>query len=217
MPAWRMTGFLMKDKARFAERGLLPGDLPPFAHGYSRGRNLWLYEQPSDYYRRHLLLHEGTHGFMNTILGGCGPPWYMEGMAELLGTHRWRGRPADARLHAAQPRGSARVGPHAHHSRRRRRASGEVVEGGHRILAHRPPRDRALCLVLGGRHVVGPPSALPAAVPSTHPRRAADRLQRAIQPPVCRRLAAVERRVATDGGQHGVRLRRVPQRYRRQK
>jgi hypothetical protein len=26
---------------------------------------------------------------MNTVLGGCGPQWYMEGMAELLATHRW--------------------------------------------------------------------------------------------------------------------------------
>ncbi|MBU4272278.1 MAG: hypothetical protein KKE86_02465 [Planctomycetes bacterium] len=85
---WRMTGFLMKDKARFTSAGFLPADLPPFPHGFSRGSRLWLYEQPSDYYRRHLLLHEGTHGFMNTLLGGCGPPWYMEGMAEYLGTHR---------------------------------------------------------------------------------------------------------------------------------
>ncbi len=85
---WRLTGFLMKDKARFTSTGFLPADLPPFPHGYSRGSRLWLYEQPSDYYRRHLLLHEGTHGFMNTLLGSCGPPWYMEGLAEYLGTHR---------------------------------------------------------------------------------------------------------------------------------
>ncbi len=87
---WRMTGFLMKDKARFQKTGLLPDDLPPFPHGFSRNNELWLYEQPSAYYRRHLLLHEGTHGFMNTLLGGCGPPWYMEGIAELLATHRVR-------------------------------------------------------------------------------------------------------------------------------
>lgn len=85
---WRLTGFLMKDKARFVSAGLLPADLPPFPHGYSRGDRLWLYEQPSDFYRRELLLHEGTHGFMNTLLGGCGPSWYMEGMAEYCGTHR---------------------------------------------------------------------------------------------------------------------------------
>ncbi len=37
------------------------------------------------------MLHEGTHGFMNQACGGCGPGWYMEGIAELLGTHRLRG------------------------------------------------------------------------------------------------------------------------------
>ena len=89
---WRLTGFLMKtkDKARFQQAGLMPDDLPPFPHGYARNYEFWLYEQPSDYYRRHLLLHEGTHGFMNTLLGSCGPPWYMEGIAELLSTHLWK-------------------------------------------------------------------------------------------------------------------------------
>jgi hypothetical protein len=51
---------------------------------------LWVYEQPSAYYRRHLVLHEGVHGFCQSILGSCGPPWYMEGVAELLATHRWQ-------------------------------------------------------------------------------------------------------------------------------
>ena len=86
---WQMTGFLMRDPQPFVDAGLLPQTLPPFEHGYSRNDMLWLYEQPSPYYRRHLLLHEGTHGFMNTVFGGCGPPWYSEGMAELLATHRW--------------------------------------------------------------------------------------------------------------------------------
>jgi hypothetical protein len=27
---------------------------------------------------------------MQTVLGGMGPPWYAEGMAELMGTHRWK-------------------------------------------------------------------------------------------------------------------------------
>lgn len=89
-PDWRMTGFLMHEKARFVRTGLLPESLPPFPHGYARNDELWLYDQPSDYYRRHLLIHEGVHGFMNTLLGACGPPWYMEGMAELLATHRWQ-------------------------------------------------------------------------------------------------------------------------------
>ena len=61
---------------------------PRFRHGYSEGRFLWLFNEPTAYYRRHLLLHEGTHSFMATILGSIGPPWYAEGMAELMATHR---------------------------------------------------------------------------------------------------------------------------------
>jgi hypothetical protein len=87
---WRMIGFLMQEKNRFAAAGMYPADLPPFPHGYQRGNYLWAYEQPDAYYRRHLLLHEGTHAFMEHFLGAIGPPWYAEGMAELLGTHRWQ-------------------------------------------------------------------------------------------------------------------------------
>ena len=87
---WHMTGFLINDKTRFVDAGMLPADLPPFPNGYARGKCLWLYDQPDGYYRRHLLLHEGTHAFMSHFLGSMGPPWYGEGMAELLGTHRWQ-------------------------------------------------------------------------------------------------------------------------------
>jgi len=87
--AWQLVGCVMKDKDRFVGAGLYPERLPDFPHGYSQGSQLWLYDQPSGYYRRHLLLHEGTHCFMNRWLGGSGPPWYMEGIAELLATHRW--------------------------------------------------------------------------------------------------------------------------------
>jgi hypothetical protein len=89
-PDWHMTGFLMQDGDRFRRAGLLPRHLPPFTNGYSVNYDLWVYEQKTPYYRRHLVLHEGTHGFMNTILKSCGPPWYMEGIAELLGTHQWK-------------------------------------------------------------------------------------------------------------------------------
>ncbi|RIK78755.1 MAG: hypothetical protein DCC67_11275 [Planctomycetota bacterium] len=86
----RFLGFLVGDRQRLASLELLPADNPGFINGYAKGYELWLADQPSDYYRRHLLLHEGTHAFMQTQLGGCGDPWYMEGMAELLGTHTWR-------------------------------------------------------------------------------------------------------------------------------
>ena len=84
----QLTGYVMKNEQTFAKAGLVPADLPPFLHGYQRGYELWVRDQPSDYYRRHLLLHEGVHGFMNILLGGTGPPWYREGMAEHLATHR---------------------------------------------------------------------------------------------------------------------------------
>ncbi|MEE9603421.1 MAG: hypothetical protein V3V75_08960 [Thermoguttaceae bacterium] len=83
----------MKDnesRAKFVRAGLMPPEVPTFGNGYSSGLGLWLFEQPTAYYRRHLFLHEGTHGFMNTVLGGAGPPWYMEGIAELFATHSYQ-------------------------------------------------------------------------------------------------------------------------------
>lgn len=90
---WRdakWVGFLVQDRAKFTALGLMPAERPEFLSGYANGWEFWLVEQPSDYYRRHLWLHEGTHAFMQVMLGGAGAPWYMEGMAELLGTHSWR-------------------------------------------------------------------------------------------------------------------------------
>lgn len=87
---WKTIASVMKDRESFIAAGLYPQDrLPDFPHGYALGSQLFLYDQPSDYFRRHLLLHEGTHAFMLRWLNGAGPPWYMEGLAELLGTHHW--------------------------------------------------------------------------------------------------------------------------------
>lgn len=85
---WRARAYLIADRRRFDALGLMPVGNDQFVNGISLGDELWLYEQPSAYYRRHLLLHEGTHAFMSRFLGGCGPGWYMEGTAELLATHR---------------------------------------------------------------------------------------------------------------------------------
>lgn len=89
LPGWRVQGFLMQDRVKFAALELLPQRKPNFGNGYCQDRELWLMEQPSDYYRRHLLLHEGTHAFMYAFVDDDAPGWYMEGMAELLGTHHW--------------------------------------------------------------------------------------------------------------------------------
>src|SRR5262245_1308715 len=88
--AWRMRASLIDDPAKFQAAGLMPRDLPKFLNGYTQGHEFWLYNQTSPYYRRHLLLHEGVHGFMFSLLGGNARPWYVEGMAELLAMHRWQ-------------------------------------------------------------------------------------------------------------------------------
>jgi hypothetical protein len=87
--SWQAQACLIGERRRFDALGLMPpAGNDQFVNGISMGARLWLYDQPTAYYRRHLLLHEGTHAFMATLLGGCGPGWYMEGTAELLATHR---------------------------------------------------------------------------------------------------------------------------------
>jgi hypothetical protein len=87
---WKMLGVLAQNREKFLNTGLWPKEIPEFLNGFTRAGQFWCYEQESDYYRRHLVLHEGTHGFMEACLGYMGPPWYAEGMAELLGTHTWK-------------------------------------------------------------------------------------------------------------------------------
>lgn len=87
---WHVVACVMQDAQRFEDYRLLPQDLPPFLHGLQRGDRIWVREQPSAYYRRHLLLHEGTHAVMNRIFGRVGPAWYREGIAEMLATHSYR-------------------------------------------------------------------------------------------------------------------------------
>lgn len=85
---FQMTGYLIGDEARFRETGLIPENLPPIEHGRHRRNEFWLREQPYDYYRRHLLIHEATHCCMMYMPENRAPVWYLEGMAELFGTHR---------------------------------------------------------------------------------------------------------------------------------
>ncbi|MFO0914399.1 MAG: hypothetical protein U0795_15670 [Pirellulales bacterium] len=85
---WHVTGSLIVDRERFRRAGLFPDTLPEFPFGYQLDDRLWMFDQPSDYYRRHLLLHEGTHAIVRHLTNTQGPPWYIEGLAELLATHR---------------------------------------------------------------------------------------------------------------------------------
>jgi len=95
---WRVDAHLIARRAVFEAAGRLPAENPRFVNGFARADALWWDEQESAYYRRHLLLHEGTHAFMHAFLGGAGPGWYMEGMAERLATHVW----AEGKLRLAQ-------------------------------------------------------------------------------------------------------------------
>lgn len=88
LKSWRLRVYLIGERRRFDANRLMP-ESDQFPHGYALGYEVWLYDQPTDYYRRHLVLHEATHALMMTKLGGCGPAWYMEGIAELYGTHTW--------------------------------------------------------------------------------------------------------------------------------
>jgi hypothetical protein len=89
---WRMTAVIMKDQTRITNAGLIPDDLPKFPAGYNRGHEFWVYLQNDQYYTRHLILHEGTHAFMQWFLSSSGPPWYSEGMAEWVALHSWDGQ-----------------------------------------------------------------------------------------------------------------------------
>src|SRR5690606_13613027 len=60
---WHARGFLMQSRERFEAAGLISKDVPEFATGYAIDRTFWLFDQTSPYYRRHLMLHEGTHVF----------------------------------------------------------------------------------------------------------------------------------------------------------
>lgn len=88
---WRLRIYLVGDESKFRSLGLWPKKSSDFPHGLSLGYEVWVHQQKADYYRRHLLLHEATHSFMSTLLGSCGPGWFMEGTAELCGTHAWDG------------------------------------------------------------------------------------------------------------------------------
>jgi len=84
---WRVSACVMADEAPFRQQNLIPDAVPDFPFGYTIDDHLWVRVQPSQYYTRHLLLHEGAHSLAFHLFGGAGPTWYMEGTAEMLATH----------------------------------------------------------------------------------------------------------------------------------
>jgi hypothetical protein len=107
---FQISGFLIQDMALFRDLGLLPEDFT-IEHGAQRRNEFWMREQESDYYRRHLLLHEATHCFMNFMPGVDAPLWYLEGMAEYFGAHQLHGQqPASFREMPTSPNDFAGFG-----------------------------------------------------------------------------------------------------------
>jgi hypothetical protein len=88
LTGFRVDAFVMRDKSRFEREGLIPANVPDFPFGYAMGQQLWVHAQPSEYYTRHLTLHEGVHCFAFAAFNGAGPTWFQEGTAELLSTHQ---------------------------------------------------------------------------------------------------------------------------------
>lgn len=86
---YQLTGFIMREQSPFRTAGLLPVHLPPFAHGKHDAQQFWMNDADSEYYRRHLMIHEATHCFMQSMGGTTRdvPVWYLEGMAEHFATH----------------------------------------------------------------------------------------------------------------------------------
>ncbi len=107
---FQISGFLIQDLALFRELGLIPEDFT-IEHGAQRRNEFWMRDQEFNYYRRHLLLHEATHCFMNFMPGVDAPLWYLEGMAEYFGAHQLHGEmPATFRVMPTSPHDFAGFG-----------------------------------------------------------------------------------------------------------
>ena len=89
--SWKVDACVIRDKGRFKEQKLIPNSLPDFPFGYTKDDRVWVLAQPSEYYTRHLLLHEGAHALAFHHFQGAGAMWFMEGTAELLATHSGTG------------------------------------------------------------------------------------------------------------------------------
>jgi hypothetical protein len=85
---WAVDALVMRDPSAFQKAGMIPEGVPDFPFGYAQGDDVFVKAQPSEYYTRHLLLHEGSHSLAFHLFDGAGPTWFMEGTAEYLSTHR---------------------------------------------------------------------------------------------------------------------------------
>lgn len=84
---FQVNGYLIKNQETFKKAGLISDQLNDHPHGVQKGYQFWMMDQATDYYRRHLMLHEMTHCFMLANPRINVPLAYLEGMAEHFGTH----------------------------------------------------------------------------------------------------------------------------------
>ena len=96
-PTSRMRVEVHADLDRYKAALGRDGHSYPGGGGYfaPNTRKAYLFIQPSDYFTRHLILHEATHQFQallrtDPVLPRV--PWYIEGLAEYFGMHNWDGR-----------------------------------------------------------------------------------------------------------------------------
>lgn len=103
---WTVDAWVMRDVDAFESADQIAADVPDFPYGYAINDRVYVKAQPSRYYTRHLLLHEGTHSLAFKLFQGAGPTWFMEGTAEWLATHRGIGSDIEV---AVIPRNSQEV------------------------------------------------------------------------------------------------------------
>ncbi len=95
-PEQRLRLVILADEERF-KAALADAGQPYEGGGGVYGptfKTAWLFVQPSQYYTRHLMLHEATHQFHYLVATGNEAPaaeWYLEGLADYMGQHTWDG------------------------------------------------------------------------------------------------------------------------------
>jgi hypothetical protein len=85
---FQMIGHIMSDRALFREAGILTDDIRIYLEGVFRKQVFWMNDQPIDYNRHHLMVHEGTHCYTFAFPNPTNRHiWYSEGMADLFRSH----------------------------------------------------------------------------------------------------------------------------------
>ena len=87
---FQTTGCLINAAERFTNAGFMPDPDFTIRHGRHLGYRFWCFNPDTEYYRRHLALHEFVHCFMMCEHGmqNIPPLWYTEGIAEFYATHQ---------------------------------------------------------------------------------------------------------------------------------